>query len=152
MIGSVGSYSGGHSALTNQALPPIKKEKVEVDASNKPAELHIRTRNAEMDADWDGVWQELGMLKLYGQIREITAISKEEGVKAISRQVQDGLMARNIHTNKGNVFGQMAFNKYMANKKQVQIAALPRFGVNIDIRVYPPEIEVKVNVKGVSDS
>ncbi|MOA64085.1 hypothetical protein D3C78_1900280 [compost metagenome] len=45
-------------------------------------------------------------------------------------------------------FGQLAFERYIRRGvKDVQIEALPKFGVNIDVRVYP--IEIDVETKGV---
>lgn len=154
MVDAVNRTQVNSTQAFQQKLPPIKKEEVEVDASYQAATLEIRTRNPEMTVDWDSVREEMGFLKLYGQVKEINSIAKEEVMRGISQRVQSGLRLRNLHMEKGNVFGKIAFNEFLASRnKTIEIAALPKFGVNIDVRIYPPEIKVEAHVlKGVMNS
>jgi len=134
-------------------LPPVKKlERIEVDAAPEAAVLEIRTRNPEMEADWDAVWRERGQLKAQDQIEEIKAIAQERFAKNVSQRVEAGIRARSLHAEKGNVFGRIAFDKFIANrKKSVELDAAPRFGLKIDVRIYPPEIKVETNLKWDGD-
>lgn len=135
-------------AATGSSLPVYRPEPVEVDAAPEAATMEIRTRNPEMEADWESVWQERGFLLQEGQAREIKAIAQERFAKNIQQRVQGGLRVRNLHVEKGNVFGRIAFDNFLADrKKYVEIAAVPKFGVKIDVRIYPPEIKVETNLK-----
>lgn len=145
--------AGRPDAAGKASAPPIRKlEHIEVDAAPEAATVEIRTRNPEMDADWDKVWTERGFLKLYEQIREIKAISQRRYAQGVQQEVQGGLRARDLHKEKGNVFGRIAFDKFLASRKRaVEIAALPKFGLEIDVRIYPPEITVDTNLKWERD-
>jgi len=139
------------SAFLKWDLPPFRKEKVEVDASHRAAEMEIHTRNPYMDADWDQVWEERGFLKPMSIIKEQAAKAQREGAKNISQTVSDGLRIRNIHIEKGNIYGKLAFEKFInGDKPEVRLMAVPKYGVRIDVRIYPPEIHVEPRGKGVS--
>ena len=132
--------------------PVNKMERIEVDAAPEAAVLEIRTRNPDMIPDWDTVWRERGQLKPADQIREIKAIAQERYARNISLRVEAGLRARNLHEEKGNVFGRIAFDKFIASRqKSIELVAVPKFGLRIDIRIYPPEIKVETNHKWDGD-
>lgn len=142
------------AAETKQARshPVNQMERVEVDAAPEVAVLEIRTRNPEMDADWDAVWRERGFLKVHEQVREIAAIAQEQYAENIAQRVEAGIRARNLHVEKGNVFGRIAFDQFLASrKKTIVMDAAPKFGVKIDVRIYPPEIRVETNLKWDGD-
>ncbi|WP_088548161.1 DUF6470 family protein [Paenibacillus aquistagni] len=113
----------------------------------EPAELDIKWQPAEMDADWDAIWEEIGVLPSSALTKSLSEEAVRKGLESIQTRAQEGDRVGNIA--KGSVTpGQIAFERYMRDgKKEVQLEALPRFGVSIDVRVYPPEIEVKT--KGV---
>lgn len=154
---SVGSLTGlgvsSRPLMNGNAPPPVKQlERIEVDAAPEAAVLEIRTRNPEMEADWDTVWKERGFLLVDGQLQEIKAIAQERYAKAVQGRVQAGLRARNLHIEKGNVFGRIAFDKFLASRQRsIEITAAPKFGLNIDVRIYPPEIRVETNLKWERD-
>lgn len=134
-------------------LPQIGlRERVEVDAAPEAARLEIRTRNPEMTVDWDPVWRERGFLKVHDQAREIQAIAQERYARDLEFRVQAGLRARDIHKEKGNVFGRIAFDKFLHTRRRfVKIDAAPKYGVQIDVRIHPPEIKVETNFKWERD-
>lgn len=113
----------------------------------EPAELEIHTRTAEMDADWEAVWEEIGILPSSALTQSLSQEAVRKGWESIQQRAQEGDRVGNIA--KGSATpGQLAFERYLRNgAKEVQLEALPRFGVSIDVRIYPPEIEVKT--KGV---
>lgn len=120
------------------------------DASYTPAEIEITTKNVEMDADWEPVWEELGVLKPSTQAKELSAEARREILERISDRARNGRRIRDIHMEKGNIYGKIAFEKYMkSNKVDIRIEALPKFGVQIDVKIYPPEI--RVSTKGVGE-
>lgn len=147
------SVAGGHSN-SNKAVygraeqPPLKQEKVEVDASHTPATIEIRTRNVDMQADWDSVREEIGYLGPTAQMKEITANAQSEMLEGITERVHAGRRARDFHKEPGNIFGKLAFEKFLADRQTaIRLDAAPKFGVKIDVRVYPPEISVDTNIK-----
>lgn len=150
MPDKIGLFENPLTAFKLKA-PPYRKEKVEVDASHRAATLEIRTRNPYMDADWDKVWEELGYAKPFTHIREQAAKSQREGAEKVLETVRDGLRIRDIHKEKGNIYGRLAFEKFMqGGKPEIRLMALPKFGIHIDVRIYPPEIRVEPHGKGVS--
>ena len=153
MMDSIAGSLSTSALSMSTKLPPVKKVDVQIDASHRAATIEIKSRNVEMDADWDKVREEFGYLKLYGQIREITSMGQRSAVEAIQSHVGEGLRLRNIHSDRGNVFGSIAYNKYMeSRKKEVELVALPKYGVHIDVKIYPIEIRVETHGKGVSSS
>ncbi|WP_296976794.1 DUF6470 family protein [Thermobacillus sp. ZCTH02-B1] len=127
-------------------------EKVEVDAAPEAAVLEIRTRNPEMTVDWDPVWRERGFLKVHDLKREIEAIAQERYARNVEFRVKSGLRVRDLHKEKGNVFGRIAFDKFLYTRQRyVKIDAAPKFGVQIDVRIHPPEIRVETNFKWERD-
>ncbi|MNJ69502.1 hypothetical protein D3C77_658590 [compost metagenome] len=49
----------------------------------------------------------------------------------------------NIAAGEKNVFGNIAHERYMRKgQKEITLEALPKQGVYIDFRIYPPEIEI----------
>jgi hypothetical protein len=156
---SVGSLSSsGVSALyqapSNNGRQSLarQQERVEVDAAPEAAVIEIRTRNPEMEAHWDPVWRERGFLKVQDQVEEIKAVAQERYARDVSLRVQGGRRIGNLAKEKGNVFGRVAYDKFLASRKRtVEIAAAPKFGVQIDVRIYPPEITVDTNFKWERD-
>lgn len=150
---ALGSLPGSPAGAGQAGAPPGKKpERIEVDAAPEAAVLEIRTRNPDMEADWDPVWRERGFLKPHDQIREIKAIVQERYDRDVRMRVQAGLRARNLHEEKGNVFGRIAFDKFLATRRRsVELTAAPKFGLKIDVRIYPPEIRVETNFKWERD-
>lgn len=147
-------HSAGSAISTQQRdMPPIRKpEQIQVDAKPESATVEIRTRNPEMETNWPAVYQERGFLQVEGQVKEIKAIAQERYAQAVQRRVQGGLRARNLHLEQGNVFGRIAFDNFLASrKKTIEIAALPKLGLKIDVRIYPPEIKVETNFKWERD-
>ncbi|MCM3338732.1 DUF6470 family protein [Paenibacillus sp. MER TA 81-3] len=113
----------------------------------EPAELHIRNHSAEMDTNWEQVWDELGLKKPLGVAREVREVSQEAALQATVQYAQEGDRLGNIAKQK-TTFGQLAFERYMQKgQKEVRIYALPSQGVSIDVRIFPPEIQVQT--KGV---
>jgi hypothetical protein len=137
-----------YSVLPQRGATPKDQPPVEVNAYIPPAEIQIRTSNPELKVDFDRVSEEIGYLKLDGQLKEIISIAQREINETIEEEVRAGLRARNIHKNKGNVFGQAAYEKFLNDRKtQIRMDAVPKFGVKIDVRIYPPDIEVDTNIK-----
>jgi len=135
-------------AYQPRTLQSPKQEQVVVDAKTIPAEMSIKTRNPEVWADFDRISEEIGFLKLDGQLQERRAIAEREFVETIQEEVQGGRRARDFHKEPGNIFGRLAYEKFLADRKaQIQLDAVPRFGAKIDVRVYPPEIRVDTNIK-----
>lgn len=113
----------------------------------EPAELTIRQRPVEMEADWQSVWDELGLQRPSLFANEQKDISIQTAVQATAQKAQEGDRLGNIAKSK-TTFGQIAFGRYMQKgQKEVRIYALPSQSVAIDVRIYPPEIEVQT--KGV---
>ncbi|MFL1676560.1 DUF6470 family protein [Paenibacillus dendritiformis] len=113
----------------------------------EPAELTVRQRPVEMDADWQPVWDELGLQRPSVAANEWKNEAIQVAVQATQQKAQEGDRLGNIAKSK-TTFGQIAFERYMQKgQKEVQLYALPSQSVAIDIRVYPPEIEVQT--KGV---
>ncbi|MGZ9586267.1 DUF6470 family protein [Paenibacillus marinisediminis] len=113
----------------------------------EPAELHISTRNPEMDADWEAVWEEIGVLPPSSLAKELKSDAFLNGLESIAQHTQEGDQLGNIAKNNVS-YGELVFQRYIrSGVKEVQLQALPRFGVSIDVRIYPPEI--KVETKGV---
>lgn len=113
----------------------------------EPAELTIRQRPVEMEADWQPVWDELGLQRpsLFASEQRNAAI--QMAVQSTAQKAQEGDRLGNIAKSK-TTFGQIAFERYMQKgQKEVRIYALPSQSVAIDVRIYPPEIEVQT--KGV---
>ncbi|GFR39156.1 hypothetical protein PRECH8_24520 [Insulibacter thermoxylanivorax] len=142
-------------SVSNQPMPYSRlmtsreqqQEKVEVDASYTPAEIEIHKRNPDMEADWDSVREEIGYLGPDAQIKELQARAQQKLAEGIAARVQAGKRARDIHKEPGNIFGKLAFERYQAYRRaDIQLDAAPKFGVQIDVRIYPPEIEVETNV------
>ncbi|CAH8719552.1 DUF6470 family protein [Paenibacillus thiaminolyticus] len=113
----------------------------------EPAELTIRQRPVEMEADWQPVWDELGLQRPSVAASERKNEAIQVAVQATQQKAQEGDQLGNIAKSK-TTFGQIAFERYMQKgQKEVRLYALPSQSVAIDIRVYPPEIEVQT--KGV---
>ncbi|MDG0873565.1 DUF6470 family protein [Paenibacillus thiaminolyticus] len=113
----------------------------------EPAELTIRQRPVEMEADWQPVWDELGLQRPSVAASERKSEAIQVAVQATQQKAQEGDRLGNIAKSK-TTFGQIAFERYMQKgQKEVRLYALPSQSVAIDVRVYPPEIEVQT--KGV---
>ncbi|WII37242.1 DUF6470 family protein [Paenibacillus thiaminolyticus] len=113
----------------------------------EPAELTIRQRPVEMEADWQPVWDELGLQRPSVAASERKSEAIQVAVQATQQKAQEGDRLGNIAKSK-TTFGQIAFERYMQKgQKEVRLYALPSQSVAIDIRVYPLEIEVQT--KGV---
>ncbi|OUM98918.1 MAG: hypothetical protein BAA02_11840 [Paenibacillaceae bacterium ZCTH02-B3] len=117
---------------------------VEVNARHIPAELEIRQRPPEIQADWVQVWEERGVRRHYTLIKELTDKAQRELAEEIVVKARQGDESADLRNREPNIFGRHAFENYMRRSKvEVVLDAVPRFGVKFDVRVYPPEIEVR---------
>ncbi|HEY8529485.1 MAG TPA: DUF6470 family protein [Paenibacillaceae bacterium] len=116
----------------------------EVDARHIPPEIEIRNRPAEIEADWTQVWEDLGVRRHYTLLKELTDKAQRELAEEIVVKVRQGDEKADLRNREPNIFGRHAFENYMRRSKaEVVLDAVPRFGVKFDVRVHPPEIEVR---------
>lgn len=114
----------------------------------RPAELTVRLKSPEMETDWLNVYDDLGFKRPSSFRAEISSLNEQAIADFISSKAQEGDRIANISANEKNVFGNIAFERYMRRgQKEVRLEALPKQGVIIDFRIYPPEIDV--NPRGV---
>ncbi|CAH0118017.1 hypothetical protein PAE9249_00482 [Paenibacillus sp. CECT 9249] len=109
-----------------------------------PAEMHIRTHTAEMEANWTPVWEELGLPRPLTVAHEIKQQAQSEIMNGIAQKARDGDRIANLKTREKNVFGNMAMERYIQKgQREVTLVAAPAFGVNIDVKIIPPEIRIE---------
>lgn len=109
----------------------------------KPAEMTVRLTPPEMMTDWTSVYDDLGLKRPDSLMREQGQRSQSITLQNIATKAQEGDRVANISSGEKNVFGNIAHERYMRNgQKELTIEALPRQGVYIDFRIYPPEIQV----------
>ena len=116
----------------------------EVDARHIPAELEIRQRPPEIRTDWTQVWEERGVRRYYTLLKELTEKTQRKLAEEIVVKVRQGDEKADLRNREPNIFGRHAFENYMRRSKvEAVLDAVPRFGVKIDVRVHPPEFEVR---------
>ncbi|MCH1640511.1 DUF6470 family protein [Paenibacillus timonensis] len=109
----------------------------------RPAELTIRLTPPLMETDWTGVYDDLGLKRPSSLLKELNQKSQRVVMENISLRAKEGDRIARIQSGEENVFGQIAFERYMRNgQKELTVDALPKHGVVIDFRIYPPEIQV----------
>jgi len=119
----------------------------EVDAHYRPAEMTIRRRLPEIEADWTRVWEDLGVLRPSTNAREQAKKSEQTLHEDLVHLVRNGDRIRDIKQEPGNIYGKIAFETYMRKGAvDVTVVAAPRQGPKFDVRIYPVEIDIKVNV------
>ncbi|GAA0377841.1 DUF6470 family protein [Paenibacillus motobuensis] len=110
----------------------------------RPAELSVRLTSPELETDWTSVFDDLGLKRPGSLMKEITSESKMITLQNIAAKAQEGDRIANISSGEKNVFGHIAHERYMRKgQKEVTVEALPRQGVYIDFRIYPPEIHIE---------
>lgn len=109
----------------------------------RPAEINVRLTPPEMETDWTGVYDDLGLKRPSSFTRELNGQTQATILRDIASKAQEGDRVSRISSGEKNVFGRIAHERYMRKgQKEVTIEALPRQGVIIDFRIYPPEIQV----------
>lgn len=109
----------------------------------KPAEITVRLTSPQLETDWTSVFDDLGLKRPHSLMREVESKHKMEGLQSIGTKALEGDRIANIASGEKNVFGNIAHERYMRKgQKEVTLEALPRQGVVIDFRIYPPEIQV----------
>lgn len=109
----------------------------------RPAELTVRLTSPEMITDWTSVFDDLGLKRPDSLKNEIEQKSQGIYMNNIALKAQEGDRVANISSGEKNVFGHIAHERYMrTGPKEVTLEALPKQGVYIDFRIYPPEIQV----------
>jgi len=110
----------------------------------RPAELSVRLTSPELVMDWTSVFDDLGLKRPDSLMKELTNDAKMTGLQNIATKAQEGDRIANISSGEKNVFGHIAHERYMRKgQKEVTVEALPRQGVYIDFRIYPPEIHIE---------
>ncbi|AKG36569.1 DUF6470 family protein [Paenibacillus durus] len=108
-----------------------------------PAELTIRLRPAELFTDWTSVFNDLDLKRPQSLMRDLEQEAYSQSLENIAIKAQEGDRMANLAAGEKNVFGAIAFTRYMrSGQKEITVEALPRQGVYIDFRIYPPEIHV----------
>ncbi|MFU1796317.1 DUF6470 family protein [Paenibacillus azoreducens] len=116
-----------------------------------PAELTIRTQAAELQTDMTEVYEDLGLKRPSTMGQEISGEARQILLQNTALKAQEGDRMLNPKARKGNVFGDIAHQRYMrTGPKEITIEALPKHGVHIDFRIHPPEIHIET--KGVTPS
>ncbi|WP_068778962.1 DUF6470 family protein [Paenibacillus sp. GM2] len=111
--------------------------------SYRPSEITVHLKSPEMSTDWANVFDDLGLKRPQSLMREMVNGAQVEVLQNISLKAQEGDRVANVSSREGNVFGHIAHERYMRKgQKEVIVEALPRQGVVIDFRIYPPEIQV----------
>ncbi|MNW45371.1 hypothetical protein D3C74_226340 [compost metagenome] len=109
----------------------------------RPAELSVRLTSPEMTTDWTNVFDDLGLKRPHSLMREVEGQIQASTLQDIATKSREGDRIANIASGEKNVFGHIAHERYMRKgQKEITIEALPRQGVIIDFRIYPPEIQV----------
>ncbi|MNO90897.1 hypothetical protein D3C76_824300 [compost metagenome] len=111
--------------------------------SYRPAELTVRLTSPELETDWTSVFDDLELKRPHSLMRENVGKLQTEILQSIASKALEGDRIANIASGEKNVFGNIAHERYMRKgQKEVVMEALPRQGVVIDFRIYPPEIHV----------
>ena len=127
-------------------IKPVRTlfQPVEVDARHIPAELEIRQRSVEIRTDWTQFWEDRGAKRHYTLLKELTDRAQRELAEEIAVKARQGDEKADLRNREPNIFGRHAFENYMRRSRvDVVPDAVPRHGVKFDVRVHPPEIEVR---------
>lgn len=109
----------------------------------RPAELTVRLKSPELITDWTSVFDDLELKRPDSLMREVKSQAQGIWIQNIVQKAQEGDRVANIAAGEKNVFGNIAHERYMRKgQKQITLEALPKQGVYIDFRIYPPEIEI----------
>ena len=150
MPGPVQSWTGtARDPRLIKPQAPIKTviPPADIHPHYQPAVLTIKRGQAEINADWTNVWENMGIRRPSTSAREQARKSQEELAEDIEFDVKNGDRIRDIHKNKGNIYGQIAFETYMRKgEADSKIVTAPNFGPKIDIRVHPPKIKVQTEL------
>jgi len=134
----IGDFSDRVQAIFRQISRP-SPHAVHYEA----ARLEIRTHPAQMDVDMSQVWADIGVLSPASFMREAGQRAERAYSQGVLDQVHNGRRIRDIHREKGNVYGRIAFEKFMRSaNKQVVLAGAPKQPAKVDIRIVPPEIHI----------
>lgn len=98
-----------------------------------------------MSADWRQVWDEFGLKRpstiLSERKQEANAKYAEDLVTNVRQGDEAGDLRRE---NSPNVFGRHAYEDYMRRSKvEVVIDVAPKSRIRFDVRIHPPEINIK---------
>lgn len=109
----------------------------------RPAELTVRLTSPELITDWTSVFDDLELKRPDSLMREVKSQAQGIWIQNIVQKAQEGDRMANIAAGEKNVFGNIAHERYMRKgQKEITVEALPKQGVYIDFRIYPPEIEI----------
>lgn len=109
----------------------------------RPAELTVRLKSPELITDWTSVFDDLELRRPDSLMREVKSQAQGVWIQNIVQKAQEGDRMANIAAGEKNVFGNIAHERYMRKgQKEITVEALPKQGVYIDFRIYPPEIEI----------
>lgn len=118
----------------------------------RPAEMSIRTRSAELEMDWREVWDSIGLENPLSYMRSRNESTRQESTEAIAQQVRDGdRVARSVHKKEENVFGNLAMEKYLRERKlETKLVLMPSDGPDIKVTTYKPEIRIDPQLPALS--
>ena len=122
----------------------VKSHLSRFDIETTSVELHIRQRTAEIDAEWDHVWEDLGLKKPLSVAREQAARVTGEWLENVARTARDGDRIRASTGLDPGMVARIAGERMRESReKEIVIDALPDEGPRFQVTVHPPEIEVK---------
>lgn len=122
----------------------VKSHLSRFDIETTPAELHIRQRAAEIDAEWDHVWEDLGLKKPVSVAKEQATRAIGEWLENVARTARDGDRIRASAGLDPGMVARIAWERmHESREREVVIDALPDEGPRFRVTVHPPEIEVE---------
>ena len=121
----------------------VKSHLSRFDIETTSVELHIRQRTAEIDAEWDHVWEDLGLKKPLSVAREQAARVTDEWLENVARTARDGDRLRDSAGRDPGMIAKLAWER-VRDARPVEVVLDALQGPRFHVTVYQPEIEVKV--------
>ncbi|MCG7384094.1 DUF6470 family protein [Paenibacillus sp. ACRRY] len=109
-----------------------------------PAEITISRRDAEMSVDWTEVFNDMDLKRPGALMKDLKQRTEIQFIQNLATKSQEGDRIANIASGEKNVFGNIAHARYMRNgQKEINVELVPKQGVHIDFRIFPPEIHIE---------
>lgn len=124
----------------------IHKEQFLIDTTNRPADMEIRNKPADIAVEWSHVWEEYGLERPLTYSNNYKNQLYQQSFQDIARKAQEGDRIGNIARDEKQVWFHIV-NERLAEKNRVyyNIVAVPKEGPIFDVQTNPPEIHIETH-------
>lgn len=122
----------------------VQRRDPHVQTTYVPAETEITYNPPQLEADWQRVWDEIGLKNALDVSREYRNKAKQKALEGIGQMAQLGDRIGNVASGEKHALSRFYFEKFFTDHRvETRIVAIPSQGPELHFETAPPDIHIE---------